>query len=413
MFIYINKKYALLVLAVFFIHTTIASPQNSPRVITLDEAIEIGISNNHSLVLSKLDIDISRARVREAKSEYYPQIDSRIVVPFVGRESGFFLDQLIWDFGRTSNIVKATKFELAASEYNMDQKLRETVQNTTIAYYRALIDKNFVISAEKSLTKNELIVQKTEELNKIGRNSNIDLTRAKSDLGEARLELHRQKNNFIVSKLELIDTIGAEFAKDIDLVDEDEVEVRDYNLESSLEKAVGNSAELMRVDALLSANRANTKASKSEFYPVIFGRTAYRFEGEGGEDFPGFIAGLGFRFPIFEGFARFARLDIRKAESTRSLIQYEKTKKEIQTEVTTIFMDLEFSKQRMEITKSNLDIAKKNLDLINERYKLGTASRIELVDAELFYAESNSKYLESIYNYKINETKLQAYTGEI
>ena len=67
----------------------------------------------------------------------------------------------------------------------------------------------------------------------------------------------------------------------------------------------------------------------------------------------------------------------------------------------------------MEITKSNLDIARKNLDLINERYKLGTASRIELVDAELFYAESNSKYLESIYNYKINETKLQAYTGEI
>ena len=413
MFIYINKKYALIVLAVFFIHTTIASPQNSPRVITLDEAIEIGISNNHSLVLSKLDIDISRARVREAKSEYYPQIESRIVVPFVERESGFFLDQLIWDFGRTSNIVKATKFELAASEYNMDQKLRETVQNTTIAYYRALIDKNFVISAEKSLIKNELIVQKTEELNKIGRNSNIDLTRAKSDLGEARLELHRQKNNFIVSKLELVDTIGAEFAKDIDLVDEDEVEVRDYNLESSLEKAVSNSAELKRVDALLSANRANAKASKSEFYPLIFGRTAYRFEGEGGEDFPAFIAGLGFRFPIFEGFARFARLDIRKAESTRSLIQYEKTKKEIQTEVTTIFMDLEFSKQRMEITKSNLDIARKNLDLINERYKLGTASRIELVDAELFYAESNSKYLESIYNYKINETKLQAYTGEI
>ncbi len=413
MFIYLNKKYVLLILAVFFIQTYSVFPQNSPKVITLDEAIGIGISNNHSLVLSKLDIDISRARVREAKSQYYPQLESRIVVPFVERESGFFLDQLIWDFGRTSNIVKSTKYQLAASEYNMDQKLRETVQNTTIAYYRALINKNYVISAEKSLKKNELLVQKTEELNKIGRSSNIDLTRAKSDLGEARLELHRQKNNFVVSKLELIDIIGAEFAKDIELVDEEEVTVQDYSLEASIEKAINNSAELKMVDAELSASRANAKASKSEFYPVIFGRTAYRFEGEGGEDFPAFIAGLGFSFPIFEGFARFARLDIRKAESTRSLIQYEKTKKEIQTEITTIFMDLEFSRQRMEITMSNLEIAKNNRDLINERYKLGTASRIELVDAELFYAESNSKYLESIYNYKINETKLQAFTGDI
>ena len=83
MFIYLNKKYVLLILAVFFIQTYSLFPQNSPRVITLDEAIGIGISNNHSLVLSKLDIDISRARVREAKSEYYPQLEGRIVVPFV------------------------------------------------------------------------------------------------------------------------------------------------------------------------------------------------------------------------------------------------------------------------------------------------------------------------------------------
>ena len=413
MFIYLNKTIVCLVIAAFIIQTYSAFPQNSPRVITLDEAIGIGISNNHSLVLSKLDIDISKARVREAKSEYYPQIESRIVVPFVERESGFFLDQLIWDFGRTSNIVKATKYELEASEYNLDQQLRETVQNTTIAYYNALINKNFVNAAEKELLKNELIVQKTEELNNIGRNSNIDLTKAKSELGEARLELHRQKNNFIVSKLELIDIIGAEFAKDIELVDEEQISIKDYNLDSTIEKAIDKSAELKKVDSQLLASRANAKASKSEFYPLIFGRTAYRFEGEGGEDFPAFIAGLGFRFPIFEGFARFARLDIRKAESTRTLIQYEKTKKEIQTEITKIFMDLEFSKQRIDITRSNLEIAEKNLNLINERYKLGTASRIEVVDAELFYAESNSKYLESIYNYKINETKLMAYTGDI
>jgi len=413
MFINFYKKYALVISIVFCILTYSALSQNSPEVITLDEAIGIGISNNHSLVLSKLEIDISRARVREAKSDYYPQIDSKIVVPFVERESGFFLDQLIWDFGRTSNIVKATKYQLEASKYNMDQKLRETVQDTTIAYYNALINKNFLISAEKSLKKQELIVQKTEELNKIGRTSNIDLTRTKSDLGEAKLELHRQKNSFTVSKLELINVIGGEFSKDIELVDEEEITIKDYNLEYITTKTINNSAELKRVDSEFHASRANANAEKSEFYPLIFGRVAYRFEGEGGEDFPAFIAGFGFQFPLFEGFARFARLDIREAESTRSQIEYERTKKEIQTEIEKIFLDLEFSKQRIEITRSNREISKNHLNLIKERYKLGTASRIEVVDAELFFAESNSKYLESIYNYKINETKLLAFTGEI
>ena len=133
MLFYLNKKYALLILVVFFIQAYSVLSQNSPKVITLDEAIVIGISNNHSLVLSKLDIDISKARVKEANSDYSTQIESRIVVSFVDRASCLFLEQLNWDFGRTSNIVKATKYQLATSEYNMDQKLRETVQNDTIA----------------------------------------------------------------------------------------------------------------------------------------------------------------------------------------------------------------------------------------------------------------------------------------
>lgn len=88
-----------------------------------------------------------------------------------------------------------------------------------------------------------------------------------------------------------------------------------------------------------------------------------------------------------------------------------KQKKQIQTEVNKIIMDLRFSKESIEITKSNLELATDNLNLINEKYNLGTASQIELLDAEFFYAESNSKYLEAIYNYKINETMLQALSG--
>jgi len=411
MFIYLNKKKIITILFVLLLQTQSIIAEEPPRVITLDDAIEIAISNNHSLVLSKLDVDISTARVREAKSNYYPHFESRIIVPFVERESGFFIDQLIWDFGRTSNLVKATKYELSASEFNVDQKLRETVQDTKILYYKALINKNFVTSAEKNLLKNELIVQKFTELNKSGRSSNIELTRAMSDLGEARLELHRQNNIFLVSKLELIDLIGAEFSKDIELVDDENISFKNYELQNSVSNAVNNSSRLKKVDAELSASRANADASKSEFYPMIFGRTAYRFEGEGGEQFPAFIAGLGFSFPIFEGFSRFARKDIRKAESARSLIEYEKTKKQIRTEVNKIIMDLRFSKERIEITKSNLELASDNLNLINEKYNLETSSKIELLDAELFYAESKSKYLEAIYNYKINETMLQALSG--
>ena len=410
---YLKPHSKIIILILFVINVNATLAQEPVQLLTLDDAIEMAVSNNHSLKISEIQVDISKARVRDSKSQYYPQLESKIVVPFVERESGFFLDQLIWDFGRTSNIVKSTKFQLEASRFSYDETLNDTIQNTTISYYTALTNKHFLEAAELDLKKKELIFEKIKELNRIGRSSNIELTQAKSDTGNARLELLRQKNQFEISKMELLDFIGAEHDAEVELVDNEEVLFKQYNLDIALMNAVNRSPMLRKIDAEQSASMANAKAAKSEFYPVIFGRTAYRFEGEGGEDFPGFIAGFGFTFPIFEGFSRFARLDIRNAESTRSLIEYEKSKKNIQTEVKRLFMDLEFNRQKIDITHTNKKVAEENLNLIKERYNLGTASQIELVDAELFYAESNSNYLQSIYNYKITEIKFLAITGEL
>ncbi|MGI9553523.1 MAG: TolC family protein [Thermodesulfobacteriota bacterium] len=409
---FLKNTDVLIVVLVILLLGSSTNAQETTKLLSLEEAIEIAVENNHSVKLSELEIDISRARVRDAKSNFYPQIESRIIVPFVERESGFFLDQLIWDFGRTLNLVKSTKFELEASEYLYSQTLNDTIQNTAISYYSALINKNRLNSAELSVEKNELILFKVNEQNKLGRSSNLDLTKAKSDSGKTKLELLKQKNEFEASKLELLDLIGADFESEVTLKDDENIDFKEYEADKSLEKAVNNSPELKKLNAEQAARLANTKSAKSEFYPEIFGRTAYRFEGDGGEQFPAFIAGIGFRFPLFEGFARFARLDIRKAENRRALIQFVKTKKTIQSDVKKLLMDLEFNKEKIEITKINNSVARKNLDLIKERYNLGRASRIDLVDAELFYSESHSDYLEAIYNYKITEAKLKSVVGE-
>ncbi|MGI9535116.1 MAG: TolC family protein, partial [Thermodesulfobacteriota bacterium] len=164
---FLKNADVLILIIVILILPGKTNAQEPVNVLSLEKAIEIAVENNHSIKLSELDIDISRARVREAKSNFYPQIESKIVVPFVERESGFFLDQLIWDFGRTLNIVKSTKFELEASEYSYSQTLNDTIQNTSISYYSALINRNRLKSARLSVEKNELILFKVNEQNKL------------------------------------------------------------------------------------------------------------------------------------------------------------------------------------------------------------------------------------------------------
>jgi len=100
-------KYLIISLIYLNLITDYSHPQGSEHLIlTVEEAVEIAKKNNPSLDLTRADIAIAKSRVRKAKSNYYPQIKSKLVVPLIGTESGVSLDQLIWDFGRTSNLVR-------------------------------------------------------------------------------------------------------------------------------------------------------------------------------------------------------------------------------------------------------------------------------------------------------------------
>jgi len=119
------------------------------KTLSLEEAIKIATENNLSLKLSGIEVDLSKNRVRKAKSHFYPQIESKLVLPFLERESGISVEQLVWDFNRTSNYVKTARSELKAAEYLNSRVLNDTIRNTTILYYKALINKSRLEAAEK------------------------------------------------------------------------------------------------------------------------------------------------------------------------------------------------------------------------------------------------------------------------
>ncbi len=383
------------------------------KVLTLEEAIGLAISNNPAIEISDATVDISRAGVKNAKSIYYPQISSRLIVPFIGRESGFFLDQLIYDFGRTSNTVKSTKSLLKARKYDRESTQDDIILSTIIGYYTVLSESHIALAMEKKVIESEKRLEQAEGFYKSGRVPQIDVTKAEVSLGNAKLEQIQAKNNLEVAKVNLQTVMGLEDSSfNFDLEDSAELEVMSYQMEESITQALGSRPELKSLEAQKVAMRANVDASKKEFYPEVFGRTAYRFEGKGAET-PGFIAGVGVRFPIFEGFSRFAKVEDSRAHLKRTNAELRSTKAGIVSQIKQLHLDLEFAKQNIAVTKRTRDSAEQSLNLATERYNLGRASSVELAEAEALFAISNAQYMQAIYNYNINVARLERATGEI
>ena len=109
------------------------------------------------------------SRVRNSKAPYYPEISTRLVIPFIGRESGFFLDQMIWDFGRTSNRVKSSKAQLRSSKYDKETTKDDVILNTVVSYYTVLARTHIMDAHQKRVVEFEKRLEQAEGFFKAGR----------------------------------------------------------------------------------------------------------------------------------------------------------------------------------------------------------------------------------------------------
>ena len=192
--------YALSMIVILFLGMSISYAQEKV-VLTLDEAINTAIENNPSIDISKATVDISRAGVKNAKSIFYPQISSRLIVPFIGRESGFFLDQLIWDFGRSTNRLKYTKELLKSRQFDKDGVQDDVILDTIISYYTVLSEQHISLAMEKNVIEHERRLEQAEGFYKSGRVPQTEVTKAQVSLGNAKLERISAEKQLCSSKI--------------------------------------------------------------------------------------------------------------------------------------------------------------------------------------------------------------------
>ena len=332
-------------------------------------------------------------------------------MPFIGRESGFFLDQLLYDFGRTSNRVKSSKAQLRSSKYDRVATREELILDTQIAYYTVLTNTHLALASEKKVLEQEKRLEQSKGFLEAGRVPPIDLTKTEVDLGNSKLAEIAALNELEIAKVNLQTIMGLEGEFNYELVDSQEYTKEIFDLNSVIDQALETRPELKSLRARVKAMRANLKVTKREFYPVVFGRTAYRFKGEGAET-PGVIAGVGLRFPIFVGFSRFA--DVEGARGSLKLAKAEvaEQKAAIVSEIKKLYLDLEFSEENIKVTDNTRRSAEMSLELARERHRLKRASDVELAEAESLYATTNATYMQSIYNYNIAAARLKRAIGD-
>lgn len=171
---------------------------------------------------------------------------------------------------------------------------------------------------------------------------------------------------------------------------------------------------LNRISSGLTTPLPNTPADCSAFTPTPEQEAAVR---ENNSVFPfgyttdPFSVSLSISLPIFDGLSRERQVEQARVARSDAELRRQSEELRIRVDVGTALANLETAERSAELEARNAELADDQLRLARERYRVGTASFIELQEAETLKARADRAYLTSLYQFHESLAALEAAVG--
>jgi outer membrane protein TolC len=423
-------RYITVIAAVGFLAPAVWAQQK----LSLQEAVDLAISNNPEIAASNLEIEKSGQQKIISRSLFLPSIH------LTGQANHYFKLNPFFGFGETTPQDKIpygrfggedqfgafvsasqplfnpqaapslqharlqeeeSKLKLEESKTSLEASVKQT-------YLQVLVLNERIKLQRESIRRNNRALQDAKSLFLQGRGLRVDTLRAYTAVKNLEPDLLKLSAAVETSKLQLKALLGVGTTGDLQLTDslilpdpgsipsEEEV----YN------SARGNNPVYKNLALQEELDKQEIKLASSVRLPQINAVAQYGLQSQtndfeyGNAYYPSssFI-GLQVSVPIFTGFSNMARTRqakiTREQTSLRSGYAYE----ELRATVHQIVSDSHESLARLQTTHDVQETAKLSYGITEYRYKKGIASRLELSDAELDLSTAQSNYLEAIYDY--------------
>ena len=407
-----------------------AAPQ-AGNVLTLDEAIQIALENHPSIMTSKERIGAQQAVVGQQMAAYYPTMNlsnfyqtgtQTAGAPTTDRAQDRYQSQAnlamtLYNFGKREATVQSARDTLDATNFNYKTTVDGIIFGVKQAYFTYLGLRALVKVREEIVKSRELLARQAQGFYEVGTRARIDVARAESNLYLSQADLITAQNAVKVAWATLKNAMGVRDLPERPLAEDVTMTPAPYTLDQAKEIAFASRPELKSFDAQRKAQDQTIAAARRGHLPDLVFDANHRysgssFDGSGAFVRPSWQVQTSLIFPIFEGFRTANRVEetLRNYYVIKS--QEELQRQQVALDVEQAYLRLVELQERIKANESAVNAAKENLDLANGRYQVGVGSIIEATDAQTLYADAQTTYIRTLYDYKIAEAQLTRAIGQ-
>lgn len=408
---------------------SVDSEKNEKLSLTLQEAIEIALAKNKGILITKEKIKEAQQSVKIARSGYFPSLDLNVNYTYLSEVPSFevpgggtvemgqkdnynialSLAQPLYASGRISLGYKQTKLNYQKAKEDLSCKESEIIFEVKKAFYSSLLARENLNLVKESLEQAQRHLNVVESFYQTGRVSKFDLLTTKVEVSNIKPGVIQAENALRLSVEGLANLLSLPPAS-LKLKGEFKFEPIKIGLEEAIEKALSYRSDLKSLELQEKMGEISFQLAHLANKPSLSLVSNYQhsnpFKGkkEWGEDWN---VNLILSMHLLDVGKSQAIVSQRKSQLSQINLSLEQLKDGIMLQVKSAFWNIKAVKQSILAQKENIGQAKEALLIAESRYKNGTITNLEALDAQLALTRAKVGYLKALYDYNIAQATLE------
>ena len=419
------------------------------RKLSLDEALTIARERNKSLKAEMLEAKSAHEETNVSKAALLPTISASggysyyfdrqvIFMPgsFTGNETEPVVDVAVGGknvFNTYISLhqpvvsvaarrqVKVSQISESIDKLGVNEHRANLMVDVTSSYYKVLLIQESIELNKQSLERNLRSLDDSRMLLLQGKSLKIDTLRNFIIAENLRTNIGFLENERKVLLLHLQQLLGIGQDERLLLTDslKHDTEVRYFAaVEALYADAIQNRPDIQIKKLKVELGRNILNKSRAQRLPTLSLVAAYQIQAQADDrNFESYrwpktsFVGLQANVPIFSGNRINSRVRQSNIQLESSMLSLEDATEKANTEIASLQSNLKERFQRLSVQQRTVQAAEMNFRIVNDRYKNGLSSRLELSDAELALTEAKMNRLNLIFSVKIAKLQLDKALG--
>ncbi|MEH6536803.1 MAG: TolC family protein [Psychroserpens sp.] len=453
------------------------SQSTSTTIYTLQDCIDIAIENNLDLKIKELRAKSSEVNFKENRNKILPSLNmnynlginnGRSIDPFTNSfinqgltfsNAGLSLDATIFNGFRIKNEIKQSRFNLQASEMEIEEAKQNLTLDVTLLYIQILNNKDLLELSKARLKTTEVQLKRLESLYNNGVGNPASFTDMQGQFTRDQTGNITAENNLKSAVLNLVKLLSIdvdsenEFENVFEIINPEKYQISANDIyNDALENLATFKSKQLRVDAA----KTGIKIARSNYFPEVslFGqlntnyssvaqlftqtgtstvetgdfvsisgqehavlRNEAQFEGSKINHKDQFdnnlnsVIGIAVRVPIFNGFRAKNKIRIEKIQHEEAQVNLKQTQFVFKQSIYEAYNNMEASFKVYQVLKNQVVAYEESFRVNEVRFNNGVSNIVEYITSKNNMEASKLNLSQTKYEYLLRVKILDYYRG--